>query len=98
MTIKELRSIIRKYEAPEGGWYYVKGCKLLEQITDVPGFVSLLRGFKARGMNRCFNGMYLDPINAIIHGDFVFGISIHDVVVIHDFLNNYQSYEFVEDK
>ena len=97
MTIKDLRSIIRKYDAPEGGWYYVKGCKLLEHIEDVPGFISLLRGFKARAMSRCFNDMYSDPIGVIIHGDFIFGISIHDVVVVHDRLNHL-SYEFVEGK
>ena len=81
MTINDLRGIIMEHGShPEninyGMWYFMGGCELLEHISDIPGFVSLLRKFKRRDMVSLrmvgFVDEFPDPINAILGGGVAF--------------------------
>jgi len=78
MTIGELHGIINKHCVNEGAYpEHISGCELLEHISDVPGFVSLLGEFSSFvGFN--FVDGYLsdmnhhDPIKFILTGGVTF--------------------------
>jgi hypothetical protein len=70
MTTKELYSLIKRHAANG----YISGRKLLEFITDVPGFVSLLGGFYRIGTYHrvSFIAKYPKPINTILNDNVTF--------------------------
>ena len=68
MTTKELYSLIKRHGT---NGYNISGRKLLEFITDVPGFVSLLGGFY--DYHRVsFIAKYPKPINTILNDNVTF--------------------------
>ena len=83
MEIDELRHIIKKHGTYSGRptdykWHNINGCKLLEHIEDVPGFVSLLRGFYRRtaGKYRKYRSLsddHPDIMEFILNNTVVFG-------------------------
>ena len=83
MMIDDLNELVMKFGVwNPNGYYYVKGCRLLEHIVDVPGFVSLLRGFKRRDHgHKTYVGFvddFSDPVRHILGGSVVFGFSKFD--------------------
>jgi hypothetical protein len=81
MEIDELRHIIKKHGTYSGRptdykWHNINGCKLLEHIEDVPGFVPLLRKFrKYNGTANSLTDYYPDVIKWILDGDVIFGMN-----------------------
>jgi len=72
MNVRELQDIIR-----EGGWWghNIDGCRLLECIKDMSGFVSLLRKFHRNGnVNIRFEDYYPYPIETILNMDVMFRV------------------------
>jgi hypothetical protein len=83
MTINDLHDIImgdgyrRGYHTSNWDYYSIDGCELLEHITDIPDFVSLLRKF--RKLNDYLNYSdvhfvvdYSNPVETILEKDVVF--------------------------
>jgi hypothetical protein len=84
MTINELRGIIMEHGHE---WQWIGGCRLLEHIVDVEGFVSLLREFKNKSIKFQLESKKFvdvvgvsfvddnpDPIGTILNGGVVFGV------------------------
>jgi hypothetical protein len=89
MTIEELIGIIRERGVRDRKYEYtfgIDGCRLLECIVDIPGFVSLLGEFKRSVIVDyiSFLDAYPDPVGVMLGGgvDFVAG-SIWDFVDDH---------------
>jgi hypothetical protein len=76
MNTKELYYLIKRHGITCSNGYVIGGRRLLEHITDVPGFVSLLGGYQARVLysrnHKWFIAKYPKPINTILNDDITF--------------------------
>ena len=84
MTIKDLRDLITingslaMDYAVNSAVYIINGCKLLEHIEDVEGFVSLLGEFERLNYTHgriSFICDFPNPVNAILNHHFMFRVS-----------------------
>jgi len=75
MNIVELKNLIIKHgnASPMAykSYHCIVGCNLLEHITDVPGFVSLLDRFVDPRNHKIFTANFPDPINFILKYNFI---------------------------
>ena len=84
MTIKDLRDIVddRIKRRSHSESQIISGCELLEYIDDIPGFVSLLDGFRRIGtFNVNFVNDFPDPIGTILHENVEFYTTLGVVIV-----------------
>jgi hypothetical protein len=76
MNTKELYYLIKRHGITCSNGYVIGGRRLLEHITDVPGFVSLLGGYQARVLysrnHKWFIAKYPKPINTILNDNITF--------------------------
>jgi hypothetical protein len=82
VTIDDLKCIIREHgHSDSGGLIFgIDGCKLLEYIVDVPGFISLLRDFRSsKGLS--FTVKYPEPVGVILSGGFRFSCTFGKIYV-----------------
>jgi hypothetical protein len=71
MNINELVDIMKEHGVNKGWRVSIGGCELLEHISDVPGFVSLLGEFRRLGSGVNLVENY-DPIGFILNVDITF--------------------------
>jgi hypothetical protein len=63
VTVDDLKHIIREHGEHDN--FIIDGCKVLEYIENIPGFISLLHRFR-RYSGLSFVDHYPDPIKAIL--------------------------------
>jgi len=77
MTFDDLKHIIREHGVWCNGYFDIRGCKVLEHIKDIDGFVSLLGNFNrpSDGYSGSFMDYYPEPIETILSLNVWFCIS-----------------------
>jgi hypothetical protein len=100
MNLADLFYIIMTYgsKVPDEKCFVINGCKVLEHVEDVDGFVSLLGRFARMSIDNIMIGFLKDhpnPIESMLNGDVRFNLSCHSSMFEVCILGEFDIWHFI---